>query len=108
MFSTFAPMEVNDALVEKLAKLSALYFSDAEKLQIQEDLQQMISFVEKLNELDTEDVEPLLYITEAENVFREDEIGEMISNEAALQNAAGTVPPYFTAPKAVQKPGTKN
>ncbi len=98
-------MEVNDALVEKLAKLSALYFNDAEKLQIREDLQQMIGFVEKLNELDTEGVEPLQYITDAENIFRDDETGEMISNEAALQNAAGTLPPYFTAPKAVQKPG---
>ncbi|MFZ1799662.1 MAG: Asp-tRNA(Asn)/Glu-tRNA(Gln) amidotransferase subunit GatC [Chitinophagaceae bacterium] len=107
MFSTFAPMEVNDALVEKLAKLSALYFNDAEKLQIREDLQQMIGFVEKLNELDTEGVAPLLYITDAENVFREDLAGEMISNEAALQNAAGAVPPYFTAPKAVQKPVTE-
>ncbi len=98
-------MEVNDALVEKLAKLSALYFNDAEKMQIREDLQQMIGFVEKLNELDTEGVEPLMYITDAENIFRDDEPGEMISNEAALQNAAGSLPPYFTAPKAVQKPG---
>ena len=98
-------MEVNDALVEKLAKLSALYFNDAEKLQIREDLQQMISFVEKLNELDTEGVEPLLYITDAENIFRDDETGEMISNEEALRNATGAVAPYFTASKAVQKPG---
>lgn len=101
-------MEVNDAFVEKLAKLSALHFDDTEKLRIREDLQRMIGFVEKLNELDTEGVEPLQYITGVENIFREDLAGEMISNEAALQNAAGAEPPYFTAPKAVQKPGREN
>lgn len=101
-------MDVNVALVEKLAKLSALHFDDAEKLRIREDLQRIIGFVEKLNELVIEGVEPIQYITGTENFFREDKTGEMISNEAALKNATGTQPPYFTAPKAVQKPGMDN
>jgi aspartyl/glutamyl-tRNA(Asn/Gln) amidotransferase C subunit len=50
-------MEVNDLLIENLAKLSHLSFSDSERNEIKADLQQMISFVEKLKELDTAGVE---------------------------------------------------
>jgi aspartyl-tRNA(Asn)/glutamyl-tRNA(Gln) amidotransferase subunit C len=51
-------MEVNDDLVEKLAHLARLKFDDTEKEAIKNDLQKMIRFVEKLNELDTTGIEP--------------------------------------------------
>ncbi|MBS1730394.1 MAG: Asp-tRNA(Asn)/Glu-tRNA(Gln) amidotransferase subunit GatC [Bacteroidetes bacterium] len=101
-------MEVNEALVEKLSRLSALSFTKEEKMHIQDDLQKMILFVEKLNELNTDGVEPQLHITDAENVFRDDIAGKMISNEAALENAPNPMPPYFTATKAIQKPVPEN
>lgn len=101
----FAGMEINDALVKKLAGLARLNFTEEEFLKLRKELEQMTGFVEKLNELDTEGVEPLLFVSDTENVFREDEARQMISNEEALSNATDTVPPFFTAPKALQKPG---
>ena len=52
-------MEVNDAMVDKLAHLSRLQFDETEKREIKNDLQRMIGFVEKLNELNLEGVEPM-------------------------------------------------
>jgi aspartyl-tRNA(Asn)/glutamyl-tRNA(Gln) amidotransferase subunit C len=80
-------MEVNDELVDKLANLARLEFNDQEKKEIKNDLQQMIAFIEKLNELDTTGVEPLLHMTENINILREDEVGGMISREDALKNS---------------------
>ena len=67
-------MEVNEALIDKLAKLARLEFNPEEKIAIRDDLQRMIGFVEKLNELDLSGVEPLLHIGTEVNVLREDEI----------------------------------
>jgi aspartyl-tRNA(Asn)/glutamyl-tRNA(Gln) amidotransferase subunit C len=53
-------MQVDDALIEKLAELSMLKFNDAEKEEIKADLQKMIGFIDKLRELDTTGVEPLM------------------------------------------------
>ncbi|MGZ8517867.1 MAG: Asp-tRNA(Asn)/Glu-tRNA(Gln) amidotransferase subunit GatC, partial [Chitinophagaceae bacterium] len=57
-------MEVNDALVDKLAHLARLKFNDTEMQEIKSDLQRMIIFVEKLNELDLEGVEPMLHMSD--------------------------------------------
>ena len=65
-------MEVNDALVENLCKLACLEFDAAGKQDIKKDLQKMIGFVEKLNALDLQQAEPLLYMGEETNVLRED------------------------------------
>ena len=55
-------MEVNDKLVDKLAHLSRLQFNESEKTEIKNDLQRMIGFVEKLNELKLDGIEPLLHM----------------------------------------------
>jgi aspartyl-tRNA(Asn)/glutamyl-tRNA(Gln) amidotransferase subunit C len=65
-------MEVNDAMVDNLAKLSRLQFNDQEKEIIKKDLQRMIEFVDKLQELDTTGVEPLMHMSDSVNVLRED------------------------------------
>jgi len=96
-------MEVNDALVQQLADLARLDFSEAEKAGIQQDLQRMITFVEKLNELDTTDVKPLLFLTENYNVFREDKVIPSVTREAALQNAPSANDQYFKVPKVIKK-----
>ncbi len=96
-------MEVNDALIDKLAHLSRLKFKDAEKEGIKKDLQNMIAFVEKLNELDLENVNPLLHITDEVNVLREDEIKGSISREEALKNAALHDEEFFKVPKVIKK-----
>ena len=96
-------MEVNDAMIEKLAHLSRLQFNDAEKEEIKNDLQRMIAFVEKLNELDLEGVEPLLHMSDEVNVLREDEIKGSISREEALKNAPGHDEKFFKVPKVIKK-----
>lgn len=97
-------MQVTDELIEKLARLSMLEFSENEKKEIREDLTKMIAFVEKLNELDTSDIEPLMHMSNEENVLRQDQIGNMLSKDEALQNAPAHDTNYFTVPKVIKKP----
>jgi aspartyl-tRNA(Asn)/glutamyl-tRNA(Gln) amidotransferase subunit C len=96
-------MEVNDELVNKLAHLARLKFEASEKEEIKNDLQKMIAFVEKLNELDTTGVEPLLYMTDEINVLREDEVKGSISREEALMNAPSHDDQFFKVPKVIKK-----
>lgn len=97
-------MEVNDALVENLCKLACLEFDESGKQEIKNDLQKMIGFVEKLNELDLRDVEPLLYMGEEINVLREDTPGELLSRADALKNAPAADDLYFKVPQVVKNP----
>jgi len=96
-------MEVNDALVDKLAHLARLKFDTSEKEEIKKDLQKMIAFVEKLNELDTTGVEPLLHMSDEINVLRQDEIKGSISREDALKNAPVHDEQFFKVPKVIRK-----
>ena len=96
-------MQVNDALIEKLAELSMLKFNEAEKEEIKADLQKMIGFIDKLQELDTTGVEPLMHMSEEVNVLREDVIGPMLSQHEALKNAPHHDDQYFKVPKVIKK-----
>lgn len=96
-------MEVNDALVQQLADLARLEFNDQEKVEIRGELQRMITFVEKLNELDTTHVKPLLHLTDDYNVFREDRVIPGITREEALKNAPSATEEYFKVPKIIKK-----
>lgn len=96
-------MEVNDQLVDKLAHLSRLQFSDTEKEGIKHDLQRMIGFVEKLNELDLAGVEPLLHMSPEVNVLRDDELRGSISRGEALRNAPLHDEQFFKVPKVIKK-----
>ena len=96
-------MEVNDTLVDKLANLARLQFDNTEKSAIKNDLQLMIQFVEKLNELDTTGVSPLLHMSDNINALREDEIKGSISREDGLKNAAKKDSQFFKVPKVIKK-----
>ncbi len=96
-------MEINDAMIEKLANLAKLKFDDTEKLQIKNDLQNMIGFIEKMNDIDTSNVEPLLHMTANENILREDVIKGSITNDDALQSTANKNAPFFIVPKVIKK-----
>ena len=99
-------MEVNDALVDKLANLARLKFNDTEKQEIKNDLQRMIVFVEKLNELDLDHVEPLLHMSEGVNVLREDEVKGSVSRAEALKNAPSHDSAFFKVPKVIKAPNS--
>ena len=96
-------MEVNNVLVDKLANLARLEFNDTEKESIKNDLQRMIKFVEKLNELDTTGVEPLLHMSEQVNILRDDEVKGSISRAEGLQNAPLHDEEFFKVPKVIKK-----
>ena len=96
-------MEVTDALVDKLAHLSRLEFNAADKEGIKKDLQRMISFVEKLDELDLADTEPLLHMSNNVNVLREDEVKDSVSREEAMKNAPVHDDKFFKVPKVIKK-----
>jgi aspartyl-tRNA(Asn)/glutamyl-tRNA(Gln) amidotransferase subunit C len=96
-------MEVNDQLIDKLASLSRLQFDATEKAAIKTDLQNMIQFIDQLNELDTTGVEPLLHMSDNVNVLRADEVQGSISRELALKNAPVHDEQFFKVPKVIQK-----
>jgi len=96
-------MEVTDALVDNLANLSRLSFTEAEKTEIKGDLQRMIAFVEKLQEVDTTGTAPLLHMTDAVNVYREDVVKGSIAREEAMNNAPETDGTFFKVPKVIKK-----
>jgi aspartyl-tRNA(Asn)/glutamyl-tRNA(Gln) amidotransferase subunit C len=96
-------MEVNDEMIDKLAHLARLKFNEEEKQGIRTDLQRMITFVEKLNELDLDKVEPLLHLSGEVNVLREDEIKGSISRQEALKNAPAHDEKFFKVPKVIKR-----
>ncbi|MEP6748773.1 MAG: Asp-tRNA(Asn)/Glu-tRNA(Gln) amidotransferase subunit GatC [Bacteroidota bacterium] len=96
-------MEVTSELIDNLANLSRLKFSDGDKVEIKNDLQRMIAFVEKLQEVDTTGIEPLLHMTEEMNVYREDEVKGSMQKEIALANAPSANNDYFKVPKVIKK-----
>jgi aspartyl-tRNA(Asn)/glutamyl-tRNA(Gln) amidotransferase subunit C len=96
-------MEINMPLVDHLANLSRLHINETEKVEIMSDLSKMISFVEKLSEIDTTGVEPLTHISDSINAWREDAVRGSISNDAAFANAPTTDSNFFKVPKVIQK-----
>lgn len=92
-------------MIDNLAHLARLQFSDDEKESLQKDLQSMIAFVEKLNEIDTTGVEPLLHMSSEINVLREDEVKNSITHEEALLNAPVQDDEFFKVPKVIKAPG---
>lgn len=99
----FCFMEVNDILIDKIAHLARLQFKETERESIKGDLQKMIVFVEKLNELDTSGIEPLLHMSSNINKLRADEVKGSISREEALKNAPLQDGEFFKVPKVIQK-----
>lgn len=96
-------MEINYGMIEKLASLARLKFNEKEKEEIKKDLQNMIGMIEKMNELDTTGISPLLHITDNVNVMRDDVVEGGLTNDEALQNASNKNAPFFIVPKVIKK-----
>ena len=96
-------MQIDKTLISKLEKLSRLELAEKEKSSIQKELNEILSMVEKLNEIDTTGVEPLIYISAEENVLRVDKIINQLSHEVALKNAPLQNGEYFLVPKVITK-----
>lgn len=96
-------MEIDAKMVDDLAHLARLRFDDSEKESIRADLQKMVAFVEKLEKVDTTGVAPLLFISDAANVLREDIVQGSVSREEALLNAPLKDEVFFKVPKVIKK-----
>ncbi len=96
-------MEITDNLIEKLADLSRLNFDGDERTKMKGDLHKMIAFIDTLNTVNTDGVEPLIYMTTEPLELRKDEVGEELSQAEALINAPSKDSDYFKVPKVLDK-----
>jgi aspartyl-tRNA(Asn)/glutamyl-tRNA(Gln) amidotransferase subunit C len=94
-------MKVDAPLINHLAHLARLEFDDAACNEMINDLNRILGFVEKLNEVDTEGLEPLIYMTPDTNILRADEDIVSISQDDALKNAPKKDSDYFRVPRFV-------
>jgi aspartyl-tRNA(Asn)/glutamyl-tRNA(Gln) amidotransferase subunit C len=97
-------MKITDATLDRIAELARLDVSDPkERTTLLNDMQRVIDFVEKLNEVETKGVEPLIFLTDEVDVLRDDVSTIEISKEEALQNAPVKDSDYFKVPRVVDK-----
>ena len=96
-------MIIDDKRVEELAHLARLEFNANQKAAIKSDLGKIIDFCNQLKEVDTSNVEPLIYVNDEYNVFREDIVEQPLSKEKALLNAPSKDSDYFKVPKVISK-----
>ncbi|MBX2985044.1 MAG: Asp-tRNA(Asn)/Glu-tRNA(Gln) amidotransferase subunit GatC [Bacteroidia bacterium] len=94
--------KINEKEFDRLAELSKLEFSESEKQELMADLNKTVAFCETLNEVNTDGVEPLIYMTPNTNVVREDRIEGMISKEEALKNAPAKDSDFFRVTKVIK------
>lgn len=94
-------MQIDKNLILKLEKLARLKLSEEERNQIQGDLNNILNMVGKLEELDLDNVEPLIHITEEVNVLRDDKVEHQVTREAGLANAPDRDDEYFKVPKVI-------
>jgi aspartyl-tRNA(Asn)/glutamyl-tRNA(Gln) amidotransferase subunit C len=95
-------MSVTRDDVKKVAKLARLSLTEAEEARLVTDLNQMLSYVASLDELDTSQVSPTAHVLPLSNVFRPDEPTASLSQAAALANAPKSGHGHFRVPKVIE------
>mgnify|MGYP000356727032 CR=1 FL=1 len=96
-------MKIDDKLVDKLAKLSKLEIDAADRAELKTNFGKILDLVEKLQEVNTEGIEPLIYLTENRNILRKDVVENMTPKPEALKNAPDKDSDYFKVPKVLKK-----
>ncbi len=94
-------MKITEQRVKELAHLSRLHFEGESLQKMQSDLVDILAMCEKLNEVDTEGVEPLIYLTNSETVLRDDVVVQTITHEEALKNAPKADSAFFRVHKVI-------
>jgi aspartyl-tRNA(Asn)/glutamyl-tRNA(Gln) amidotransferase subunit C len=94
-------MQINSETIDKIAHLARLNIEPSEKEEIAKNLGQILSWMEKLNELDTSSVEPLIHMSAELNGFRADKETEPMDPVQALKNAPSKDEFYFKVPKVI-------
>jgi aspartyl-tRNA(Asn)/glutamyl-tRNA(Gln) amidotransferase subunit C len=96
-------MQVDEKLVSHLAHLSRLNVAPEKMGKLVADMQDLVVFVEQLNNLDTTGTEPLMHMGNNVNVLREDIVAGSITREEALKNAPNSDGVFFKVPKVIRK-----
>ncbi len=96
-------MKITDEIVDHIAHLARLKFEGDKKVAIKQDMENIISFMDKLADLPTDNVEPLIFMNESVNVLREDVPKITLSQAEALKNAPKKDSDYFRIPKVLDK-----
>lgn len=96
-------MKIDLNTVDKIAELAKLEFDESSRNEILKDMNRMLEFVDKLKEIDTTGVEPLIFMTDEVNVYRQDEVKMEITQEEALKNAPKKDMYYFRVPKVIKQ-----
>jgi aspartyl-tRNA(Asn)/glutamyl-tRNA(Gln) amidotransferase subunit C len=94
-------MKIDDAMIDRIAALACLRFNDEEKEEISPDLGKILGFVSKLKELDTEGVEPLIYLADSRDCLREDLVKPSLCRKDVLRNAPDADNNYFLVPQII-------
>jgi aspartyl-tRNA(Asn)/glutamyl-tRNA(Gln) amidotransferase subunit C len=95
-------MKIDKKNIEYIANLSRLKLSESEKDTFVIQLSDILTYIEKLNKLNTNDVLPMSYPINATNVFREDKLGASVSKEDAFQNSPAQMDVFFKVPKVIE------
>lgn len=90
---------ISDETIDYVGILAKLELSPEEKEQAKKDMGSMLDYIDKLNELDTTDVEPMSHVFPVHNVFREDVVTNEDGHEDALKNAPGEKDRMYIVPK---------
>ena len=100
-------MTIDEETVDKIAHLARLELSGNEKQEMIKDMNKILGFMDKLNEIDTTGVEPLVYMTDNINSFRDDIVKQEITHEEALLNAPKHDEDYFLVAKVIESESPK-
>jgi aspartyl-tRNA(Asn)/glutamyl-tRNA(Gln) amidotransferase subunit C len=95
-------MEINRATLDKIAHLARLHFDDAEAEKMMTDMTEIVTWVEKLREVNTQGVEPLTSMSQEVNAWRDDVPQPTLTPEQALANAPQKDNRYFRVPKVIE------
>jgi aspartyl-tRNA(Asn)/glutamyl-tRNA(Gln) amidotransferase subunit C len=96
-------MKITNEKIDQLAHLSRLEFDSNEQMKIKADLENILVLCEKLNEVNTDGIEPLIYMTDTENNVREDNVKQEFIREQLLSNAPKKDSDYFRVPKVIDQ-----
>lgn len=95
-------MKITRNGIEYIAGLARLALRDEELEALTSEMDNILAYVEKLNELDTGDILPTAYAVPVENRFREDRVQPSLDIEKVLQNAPSSENGYFRVPKIIE------
>jgi aspartyl-tRNA(Asn)/glutamyl-tRNA(Gln) amidotransferase subunit C len=95
-------MKIDPENLQKIAHLARLNFDAQEGEKMSADLSQVLDWVEQLQEIDTQNIAPLTSMSSEINVFREDQVGQQLTQEQALKNAPKQENGFFCVPKVME------